>query len=86
MYVGGGGSGGGGVAKAGAVCLYERRARSLPDFQHSADRREAVNNDKTKKPISPFFLIKMRANESNSQMNISLLNCLTWEYEQAHKA
>ena len=78
------GGGGGGVAKAGAVCsLHENRARSLPDFQHSADRREAVNNDKTNKPL---FLIKMRANKNNKQMNILLLNCLTWKVGQAHKA
>ena len=79
--------GGGGVAKAGAVCcLHQNRARSLPDFQHSADRREAVNNDKTNKPMPAFFLIKMGANANNKQMNILLLKCFTWNYEQAHQA
>ena len=69
------GGGGGGVAKAGAVCsLHQNRARSLPDFQHSADRREAVNNDKTNKPMPAFFLIKMGANANN--MNIYYSNVL----------
>ena len=75
------GGGGGGVAKAGAVCsLHENRARSLPDFQHSADRREAVNNDKTNKPL---FLTKMRANENNKHFITQLFDVEGWTSSQS---